>query len=52
MMLILLSINLATAVKIDLTFAVGHLFHYHLTYLDLYITRWITEDYDIELSAY
>jgi hypothetical protein len=52
MMLILLGIDLATAVKMeDLTSVLGHLFHHHLIYSDLHIARRITEDYDIELSA-
>jgi hypothetical protein len=34
--------------EIDLTSAVGHLFHYNLTYSDLNITRRIIEDYYIE----
>jgi hypothetical protein len=34
--------------EIDLTSAVGYLFHYNPTYSDLYITRRITEDYNLE----
>jgi hypothetical protein len=52
MMLILLGIDLATAVKMeDLTSVVGHLFHHHLISSDLHIAQRITEDYDIELSV-
>jgi len=34
--------------EIDLTSAVGHLFHHNPTYSDLDIARRITEDYNIE----
>jgi hypothetical protein len=52
MMLISLGIDLAAAVQIeDITSAVGHLFHHHPTYSDLYIAQRITENYDIKFSA-
>jgi hypothetical protein len=52
MMLISLGIDLAAAVKMeDVTSAVGHLFHHHLTYLDLHIAQRITENYGIEFFA-
>ena len=34
--------------EMDLTSAVGHLFHHNPTYSDLGIARRITEDYNIE----
>ena len=37
--------------EIDLTSAVGHLFHHNPTYSDLDIARRITEDYNVELTA-
>jgi hypothetical protein len=37
--------------EIDLTSAVGHLFHHNLTYSDLDIARRIIEDYNLEHIA-
>jgi hypothetical protein len=52
MMLISLGINLAAAVQIeDLISAVGHPFHHYLTYLNLHVTRRITENHDMELLS-